>query len=262
MTGSRLLEGQFSVVTGAGRGIGRAVAEALAQHGSNIVLTARNLQNCREAADEISTRFAVQTLAIASDVSLNDSVHLLFKKVLEWSVNRLDILVCNAGYPFSAQIWNTPLDQTAAELVEPWYMGVFRTDVLGSVFCTFEALPAMIRQRRGSIIYMSSTPALEGVQGTPYTIAKAGVLGLMKDVARQYGPFNIRANALALGSILTPATLDQLDPETRKRFAAEAPLNRWGTPEEVGQAVLFLASSMSTFMTGQTLVLDGGRVRW
>jgi NAD(P)-dependent dehydrogenase (short-subunit alcohol dehydrogenase family) len=261
MTGRRLLEGQYAVVTGASRGIGRAISEVLAEHGSSIALTARNLQGCRDAATELSAKFHTRTLAIATDVSVRESVRASFKEVLEWSSGRLDTLICNAGYPFAAEIWNTPLDQTPNHRLEEWYTGVFRTDVLGSIFCTFEALPTMMRRNCGSIIYVSSTPALEGLQGTPYTVGKAAVLGLMKDVANQYGRFNVRANALALGSILTSATLNEIDPETEKRFAAEAPLRRWGTPEEVGHAVLFLASNLSSFMTGQTLVLDGGRVR-
>ena len=158
-------------------------------------------------------------------------------------------------------MWDTPLDQTPEQKLEPWYLQVFRVDTLGSVFCTYEALPLMMRQRGGSIVYVSSTPALQGFQGAPYTVAKAGVLGLMKDVAHAYGKWNVRSNALVLGNIQTSATFDALDPETRRRFAEDTPLKRWGTPKEVADAALFLASPMSGYMTGQTLVIDGGAVR-
>jgi 3-oxoacyl-[acyl-carrier protein] reductase len=132
---------------------------------------------------------------------------------------------------------------------------------MGSVYCTFEALPLMTARRSGSIIYISSTPALEGYQGGPYTMAKAAVLGMMRDVAREYGKDNIRANALALGNIQTPATFEQLDSASRQALAAEAPLRRWGMPDEVGNAALFLASDLSSFITGQVLVVDGGTLR-
>jgi len=139
---------------------------------------------------------------------------------------------------------------------------VFETDTLGSLYCTREALPLMMaRGAGGSIIYISSTPALEGFQGTAYTVAKAATLGLMRDVAFGYGRHDIRANALALGNIATPATLDQTDPAVRDELIKDAPLRRWGTPEEVARAVLFLASDDSSYMTGQTLVIDGGMVR-
>ena len=150
----------------------------------------------------------------------------------------------NAGYFFSQEIWNTPLDATPADKLQSWFLDVFQTDTMGSVFCTYEALPLMMARKNGSIIYIASTPALEGLQGTPYTVAKAGVLGLMKDVARLYGHLNIRANALALGNILTPATLESLDPGTQSKLAQETPLKRWGEPEEVARAALFLASQL------------------
>ncbi len=110
-------------------------------------------------------------------------------------------------------------------------------------------------------MYISSTPALEGYKGAPYTAAKAGILGFMRDVAREYGQYNVRANALALGNILTSATYASLDPETREALVREAPLRRWGQPEEVANAVVFLVSNLSTFITGQTIIVDGGTVR-
>jgi len=258
----RILEGHFALVTGGSRGIGRAMAESLAGAGCNVAIASRHLKGSQVAADEIGEKTGCRALGVQCDVSQSSQVRRLFQEIRRWSEDRLDVLACNAGYPFLKEIWNTPLHQTPADQIEAWYMNLFRTDTLGSVLCTHEALPLMIEQRRGSIIYVSSTPALEGFQGTPYTVAKAGVLGLMKDIACAYGQYNIRANALALGNILTPATFDQLDPASRQRFAEETPLKRWGECEEVARATLFLASPMSSFITGQTLVIDGGTVRW
>jgi 3-oxoacyl-[acyl-carrier protein] reductase len=255
------LEKHYALVTGASRGIGRAIAESLAGAGCNVAVTSRNLQECRNVAAEISLSHGVQTIGLQADVSLLENVHELFGRLHHWSAGCLDILVCNAGYPMQPEIWDTPLHATPADKLPAWYLGIFGTDAMGAVHCTFEALPWMLARRKGAILYIASTPALEGFQGTPYTMAKAAVLGLMKDVAREYGKDKIRANALALGNIQTPATFDHLNEESRRILAAEAPLQRWGTPTEVGKAALFLVSDLSSFITGQILVVDGGTVR-
>jgi 3-oxoacyl-[acyl-carrier protein] reductase len=257
---SASLKDRFGLITGGSRGIGRAIAECLAGAGSNLVVTSRNLTDCQAVAAELEEKFHVRILALECDVANQQSVHDMFRQLRSWSRNRLDVLVCNAGFPFLPEIWNTATDAIPKEKLDIWYTQVFRTDTMGSIFCTYEALPLMKAQNRGSIMYLSSTPALEGYQGAPYTVAKAALLGLVKDIAREYGRYNIRANALALGSIQTPATFDNLDPSTRDTFAREAALRRWGKPEEVGRAALFLASDLSSFVTGHTLVVDGGTV--
>ncbi len=261
MTTHRDLEGRFAVVTGSTRGIGRAMAAALARQGCHVAVSARARADCEETARALAREHGVSALGWPCDVSDLQSVRALFAEVRDWCGGQLDVLVCNAGFPLRADIWNTPLHATPPEKLEDWYLGLFRTDTMGSVYATHEALPLFLARRRGSIIYVSSIPALAGFQGAPYTVAKAGILGLMKDVAAEYGRFNIRANALALGNIRTPATYDLLPEEIRQRFAAQAPLGRWGTPEEVGEAMLFLASDRSSFVTGQTLVVDGGIIR-
>jgi 3-oxoacyl-[acyl-carrier protein] reductase len=255
------LAGRYALVTGASRGIGRAVADVLAEAGCSVALSARGQAPLEAAAREVAARFEVSTLAVPADVSSLASVQALFRRVRAWSSGRLDILVSNAGYPFEPALWNTPLHETSPADLEAWYTDVFRTDALGGVFCTREALAMMLERRSGSLVYISSTPALEGFRGAPYTVAKSALLGLMRDVAREYGASNIRANALALGNIHTPATFDRLDPATRDAMAREAPLERWGLPEEAARAVLFLASDLSSFVTGQTLVVDGGALR-
>jgi 3-oxoacyl-[acyl-carrier protein] reductase len=257
----RLLQGKYALVTGSSRGIGRVIAETFAGRGCHVAVTARNVEAVRAVASHIESNFGVRSLAAACDVSRSESVHELFQQLREWSSGCLDFLVCNAGYPFLLDIWETPLHAARIGELETWFEGTLRTDLLGSVFCTAEALPLMMKQKGGSIVYISSTPAIEGYKGVPYTVAKAGVLGLMRDVAREYGQYNVRANALALGNILTPATFEALDSGSRTALAREAPLRRWGEPEEAANAALFLVSSLSSFITGQTIVVDGGTVR-
>lgn len=261
MPTERILNSKYSLVTGSSRGIGRAIAHTLAEHGSNMLITSRNSLEAQATAKEIANRYSVEAAGFACDVANQASVHALFEYLRTWSSDRLDILVCNAGFPFREEIWETPLHATQPSRILGWYLDVFRTDTMGSVLCTYEALQIMVSRKNGSIIYITSTPALEGYRGTPYTVAKAGILGLMRDVAREYGKHSIRASALALGNIRTPATFDQLDEESRSALAQEAPLRRWGSPEEVGKAALFLASDLSGFVTGQTLVVDGGTLR-
>lgn len=261
MGNERALEGQYALITGGSRGIGRAIAESFAAAGCNVAVASRSREASEAAAAEIGRHSGVRTIGIRADVSRQESVEALFRELRAWSTERLDVLVNNAGYSFQPAIWNTPLHATPAGSLRAWYMDAFETDAMGSVYCTFEALSVMVARRHGSIIFISSTPALQGSQGSPYTMAKAAILGLVKDVARQYGEFNIRANALALGSIQTPATFENLDPELREAVARETPLQRWGSPDEVGKAALFLASENSSFITGQTLIVDGGILR-
>ncbi len=249
------------MITGASRGIGRATALVLAEAGCNLALGSRHAHDSESVVGEIRQKSGVKIGTFPCDVSEPVSVRRLFHEVSAWSSGHLDILVCNAGYPFLREIWDTPLHRTPPDKLETWHLDVFRTDTLGSILCTYEALQIMVTAGSGSIIYISSTPALEGLKGSPYTVAKAGILGLMRDVAREYGRFNIRANALALGNINTPATTEQVDPATRDSFAEGTPLRRWGQPEEVAQAILFLASPRSSFITGQTIVVDGGTLR-
>ncbi len=257
----RVMEGRCALVTGGSRGIGFAAASALAGAGCKVALCSRSPSEAIAAADGIGTKHGVETLGLGGDVSDPADVRRMVSEVARWTNGRLDTLVCNAGYPFLREIWETPLDRTPADKLTAWYLEPFRVDTLGSVYCTFEALQVMLKCGGGSMIYIASTPALEGLQGSPYTVAKAGVLGFMKDVARTYGKDNIRANALALGNISTPATTRVIDPEAQQAFAEATPLKRWGRPEEVAQAILFLASPQSSFITGQTLVVDGGSLR-
>src|SRR3989449_7702693 len=164
-------------------------------------------------------------------------------------------VACFAGYPIRTEEWY----KDYAALTPDEVRAPIDIDLLGSIFVTQAALPAMVRARRGSIILVGSTPALTGdTVGIPYLVAKGGVLALARALAQVYGPHGVRVNALALGSIATEATQRATKSADRDALAQEPALRRWGTPEEVARVVVFLASDDASYITGQTIVVDGG----
>ncbi len=253
------LAGKYALITGSSKGIGRTIAQLLAECGAHVAINGRHPEQVEAVAEALHARFGQKTLACPGDVSNLDVVKALFHKLKQWSDGRLDILVCNAGYALREDLWETPLHALDEEQLTRGFEEVRRVDLDGARYCVHEALQMMVRQMRGSIVFISSTPAIAGYRGTPYTEAKAAVLGLMRDVAVEYAHYQIRSNALALGNIRS-GWYHQLREEERKELEQEAPLRRWGTPEEVAGAVAFLASDLAGYITGQTLVVDGGRI--
>lgn len=253
------LAGRVAVVTGASRGIGRAVAQRFAQAGADLVLASRKAGDVERMADRLSQRHKIDAIGVACDVADAVSVRDLFRSVRAWRHGPAAVLANVAGYPIEPRLWNTPLHRlTEAELVEG-FARVHAVDLVGSRLCTHYALKQMVPARRGSIVYVSSTPALAGYQGAPYTEAKAGLLGLMRDVARGYGRYGIRANAIAPGNIRT-SWLDEISKAERRKLERENPLQRFGEPREVADLIAYLAGDRSSFVTGQTVVIDGGTV--
>jgi len=253
-----MLIGQTAMVTGASRGIGRATAEELARHGASVVLACRDPEGASRAAAELARAHGADTLAVEMDVTDHKQVARGMARTLEWK-GRVDIVVNNAGYPVDEQLWNTPLHELPAGELDHLFRKVYDVDLRGARNVTRAALPEMMARESGAFVFVSSTPALAGHKATAYTEAKAGVLGLMRDVALNYGGHGIRANAVALGDIET-AWFDTLEPAEQKTLAAQTALGRWGEPREAANAILFFASPLSSFITGQTLVVDGGKV--
>lgn len=247
------------IVTGGTRGIGRATADAFAAAGARVVLASRHRDEAERAAAEVAKAFGGDALGVAADVSQLADAESLMTAAKRWG-GRIDAVACVAGHPFDRKRWDTPLHETPKAELDQGFEDVWRTDFLGSLHATWAALPAMLEKRSGALVYVGSTPALVGYKGPSYTAAKAAVLGLMRDVAREYGPRGVRANAVAPGNIKTPATWDLLSSRERKALGEEASLRRWGEPEDVARAIVFLASDLARFMTGEVVVVDGGTV--
>jgi NAD(P)-dependent dehydrogenase (short-subunit alcohol dehydrogenase family) len=242
--------GQTAIVTGAGRGMGRAVARGLAAEGAQVVVAEVDEAAGREAAEAI-TGAGGRALAVAADISQVDQVRALFKQALE-AFGTVDILVNNAGIGIARPL----LDYTEAD----WdrQLGV---NLKGMFFATQEAARVMIPKRRGKIVNFASTAAFvsSSTPETVYDISKGGVRQLTISVAAELAPHHVNVNAVAPGTILTELTLRVLDtPEKMDRAAAKIPLGRLGSPEDLVGPVLFLCSDEAGYITGHTLVVDGG----
>ncbi|MGA9298547.1 MAG: SDR family oxidoreductase, partial [Nitrososphaeraceae archaeon] len=167
-------------------------------------------------------------------------------------------LVNNAGYPFERKIWYKPFHKIETEDLN----AILEVDTIGSVRLTKAVVNSMLsRQYGGVIVNISSTPAISGhSEGAPYTMAKAAVIALTKHIAREYGINKIRAYTLLLGNIATEATYNSMTEEERQMGAQEASMKRWGRPEEVAKVAACVASDHFSFVTGNTIVIDGGAV--
>jgi 3-oxoacyl-[acyl-carrier protein] reductase len=168
---------------------------------------------------------------------------------------RIDVLVNNAGYPIKDDLWDVSFDQISDEVLER----VLDVDTGGTYRCCREVLPLMVEKRHGVIINISSTPAISGyIKGAPYTVAKAANLGITKHIAAEFGKYGIRCNAIAPGTIATQRNWERLTTEQRVDIVSSIPLGRAGKPEEIGGVALMLASDYCSFVSGQTIVVDGG----
>jgi len=247
------LDGRVALVTGGSGGIGRATALALARDGADIVLQYRgNRSRADSAAGEIRAH-GRRAVAVRADLGEAPAGRELVEEARR-AMGRLDVIVCLAGHPFVREEWFKPFaDLTEAEVRRP-----IEVDLLGSLFVVQAAIPHLIRSGHGSVVLAGSTPALTGdTVGIPFLVAKAGLLALTRALAQLYGPKGVRVNAVALGSIATEA-MEALTPDERRDLADEPALKRWGTPEEVARVIAYLASDDASYVTGATLVVDGG----
>ncbi|MCS7088368.1 MAG: 3-oxoacyl-[acyl-carrier-protein] reductase [Thermoflexales bacterium] len=244
------LNNRVAVVTGAARGIGRAIAIELAQRGAAVVVNYNTSEAAAHEVVEHITSRGGRAIAHKADVSRPDEANALIKAALD-AFGKLDILVNNAG------ITRDTLLMTMSE--EDWD-AVIGADLKSVFNCCKAAVRPMIRARYGRIVNISSVVGLVGQGGqTNYAAAKAGIIGFSKSLAKELGSRNITVNVVAPGFIPTALT-DVLSEEQKQAVLKATPLGRFGTPEEVAYAVAFFASDEAAFITGAVLTVDGGLV--
>jgi 3-oxoacyl-[acyl-carrier protein] reductase len=250
----KLLSDRVAVVTGSTKGNGRAIANIYSEQGANVVVTGRDQGEAQNVVDELSKKYGTNPLGLKVDVtSVTDVMEMVDK--IRHKYGRIDVLVNNAGYPIKDDLWDVSFDQISDEVLER----VLDVDTGGTYRCCREVLPLMVEKRRGAIINISSTPAISGyIKGAPYTVAKAANLGITKHIAAEFGKYGIRCNAIAPGTIATQRNWERLTTEQRVDIVSSIPLGRAGKPEEIGGVALMLASDYCSFVSGQTIVVDGG----
>ena len=246
------LAGKVALITGSSRGIGRAIAERMAEHGAKVVISSRKLDACTEVADALNARHGAGTaLAHAASISRKEDLQALVDATRgQWG--RIDVVVCNAA--------SNPHYGPMSTLSDEQFRKVLDNNIVANHWLIQMVLPEMIARRDGSVIIVSSVGGLRGSSTIgAYNISKAADFQLARNLAVEYGPHNIRVNCIAPGLIKTDFAKALWDnPETLKRSTANAPLRRIGEPDEIAGAAVFLASKAGSFMTGQALVIDGG----
>ena len=241
------LTGKVALVTGAAQGIGKAVALLLARHGADIAVSDVNLEKAEETVREIQA-IGRRSMAIRSDVSRLDDVERMVQTILE-QMGKIDILVNNAG---------VARDKLILRMTEEDWDMVLDVNLKGTFHCTKAVVRHMSKQRSGKIVNIASVVGEMGNVGQAnYSASKAGVIGLTKTIAREFAQRGINVNAIAPGYIETPMT-EALPEKAKEELKKMIPMERLGLPEDVAQAVLFLVSEASSYITGQVVNVNGG----
>ena len=244
------LSGKTALVTGASRGIGRAIALDLAARGASVVVNYNVSEEAAQDVVKIITDAGGKAVAIKADVSKFDEADTLIKASIE-ALGKLDILVNNAG---------TTRDMLLMQMKEADWDHVLQADLKSVFNCCKAVTRPMIRQRSGRIVNITSVVGLSGQAGQAnYAAAKAGMVGFSKSLAKELGSRNITVNCVAPGFIPTALT-NVLSDAQKQAITTATPLNRFGTPEEIAYAVSFLVSDLAAFITGVVLTVDGGLV--
>ncbi|MEG1612049.1 MAG: 3-oxoacyl-[acyl-carrier-protein] reductase [Alistipes sp.] len=239
----KLLEGKVAVITGAARGIGKAIAIRFAQEGANVAFTDLTIDENGKATEAEIASYGVKAKAYASNAANFDETHKVIDEIVK-DFGRIDILVNNAGIT---------KDGLMMRMTEGQWDAVLTVNLKSAFNFIHAVTPVMARQRVGSIINMSSVVGVSGNAGQcNYSASKAGMIGLAKSIAKEMGPRGIRANAIAPGFIITDMTA-ALSDEIKEGWYKQIPLRRGGTPEDVSNVALFLASDLSSYVSGQVI---------
>jgi 3-oxoacyl-[acyl-carrier protein] reductase len=243
----KLLEGKTAVITGAARGIGKAIAIKLAEHGANVAITDLQYDDAAKEVEKQLQDMGVKAKAYASDASKYDETQDLIDEIQK-EFGSIDVLVNNAGIT---------QDTLMMRMTEQQWDTVISVNLKSVFNFTKAAQKYMLKQRSGSIVNMSSVVGVSGNAGQAnYSASKAGIIGFTKSVAKEVGSRNIRCNAIAPGFIITEMT-GKLPEDVKKSWEQQIPLRRGGTPEDVANTTLFLASELSSYVSGQVVNVCG-----
>jgi NAD(P)-dependent dehydrogenase (short-subunit alcohol dehydrogenase family) len=246
------LSGKVAVVTGSSRGIGRAIAARMAEHGAKVVISSRNIEPCREAAEAINAKYGEgRAIAIAANISSKEHLERLVDESNR-AFGAIHVPVCNAA--------SNPHYGPMHTITDEQLHKILTNNIVANHWLIARVAPQMIARKDGSIILMSS---IGGLRGSPiigsYCISKAADMQLARNLAVEFGPHNVRVNCIAPGLIRTDfARALWENPDLLKRRNEQTPLGRIGEPDEIAGAAILLASRAGSFITGQTIVIDGG----
>ncbi len=245
------LTGKVAIVTGSSRGIGRAIAEALADHGAKVVISSRKAAACQEVADAINAEHPGAAIVVPASISSKEELRHLVDETRR-QLGRIDVLVCNAA--------SNPYYGPMAGITDDQFRKILDNNVIANHWLIQMVAPEMLDRGEGSIIIVSS---IGGLKASPvlgaYNISKAADFQLARNLAAEFGPRQVRVNCIAPGLIRTDfARALWENPQTLAAVTMHTPMQRIGEPHEIAGAAVFLASPASTFMTGQAIVVDGG----
>jgi NAD(P)-dependent dehydrogenase (short-subunit alcohol dehydrogenase family) len=246
------LSGKVAVVTGSSRGIGRAIVERMAEQGAKVVVSARNIEPCREVAAAINAKYGEgRAIAVSANISSKEHIQRLVDETLR-AFGQIHVLVCNAASNPHYGPMHTITDEQLRKILD--------NNIVSNHWLITLVAPQMIARKDGAIIIVSS---IGGLKGSPvigsYCISKAADMQLARNLAVELGPHNVRINCIAPGLIRTEfARALWENPDNLKKRNEQTPLGRIGEPDEIAGAAILLASQAGSFMTGQTIVVDGG----
>jgi NAD(P)-dependent dehydrogenase (short-subunit alcohol dehydrogenase family) len=245
------LTGKVAVITGSSRGIGKAIAERMAQQGAKVVISSRKAGPCEEVANAINAKSPGHAIAVPANISSKEDLQRLIDQTRE-AFGKIDILVCNAA--------SNPYYGSQLEITDDAFNKILSNNIVANNWMIQMVVPEMKERRDGAIIIVSSIGGLRGstVIGA-YCISKAADMQLARNLAQELGPHNIRVNCVAPGLVKTDFARALWDtPEGEKRASSGTPLRRLGEPDDLAGAAVYLASRAGAWTTGQTIVVDGG----
>ena len=246
------LTGKVAIITGSSRGIGKAIAEEMAGHGAKVVISSRKKEPCDEVAGAINAEHGNgSAIAVPANISSKDDLQNLVDETRK-AFGKVDVLVCNAA--------SNPYYGPMAGMEDDQFRKILDNNIVANHWLIQMVAPEMRERRDGSIVIISSIGGLRGSEIIgAYCISKAADMQLARNLAREFGPDNVRVNCIAPGLVRTDfARALWEDPEREKAVSASSPLRRIGEPHELAGAAVYLAAPASSFMTGQTIVVDGG----